>query len=247
MTDTHGDLQVVLIGGWAQPLKTLMPLQRQLAQLGPVHPLILDRPEAALQAEFDERVRQFSGRTLAVGWSLGGQLLIHFSTGETSSNGVQEKLAGLVCIASNPCFVGDIGWPGVGEQFFEQFEAQLQEDVPRLLTRFFKMQLVGDPHYKTLVKTLQPALTETMDWPVEHLSMSLQWLRSRDCRKRLSGLVTTHFFFGQQDRLVPVEVAALMASKYPQHHVLQLSDMAHYPHSQVAADIVRQLREQHLA
>lgn len=249
MTGAVGDIQVLLVGGWAQPEAALLPLQQNLCKLGPVNTLVLDEPEAILLAQLNDIMRQFQGKTLAVGWSLGGQLLLRAMTQDSNPQSFRElrnKLVGLACIACNPFFIGDDGWPGVGDDFFGQFEAGLKTDATRLLQKFFKLQLVGDPQFRARLRALTPALTQVTEWSSRQLGLSLSWLRHWDTRKLLSELNEVIFFLGQQDRLIPPELFDLLVNEYPRQQTIQLSDMAHYPHGDAAAEMVQTIQKRWL-
>ena len=242
MADREYPLQIMLAGGWAQPAQALFPLQEQLAELGSVQTLTLDLPETELLSRTAGFINDYQGKTLAVGWSLGGHLLLRALTQETVLPD-QEKLAGIALIACNPCFVGNEEWPGTGETLFSEFEQQLHQNPSVLLFKFMKLQLLGDPQFRTLFGALRPSLKITEHWPSEQLSISLGWLKSWDCRTQLNCFETVLHFFGQLDHINPAQLADVVADAFPQHKVFNLNGMAHYPNTKASAEIVRRIKE----
>lgn len=245
--NTGGKLQIVLIGGWAQSVQALQPLAEQLASLGNVQRIILNRCETHLQGQIAAIIRGFSGQSLLVGWSLGGQLLLRTlsqSTTQIDLNAIKHKLAGKVLIACNPCFIGDSHWPGVGESVFGQFQQELVADPERLLRKFYNLQILGSPDYRLLRQTLAPALQETRKFAADMLIKSLSWLRQWDCRVLVQEHTDGIFYFGKQDRLVPSQLSAELCHKIPAQRVVELQDMAHYPHAAAAMHITRNFQEQ---
>jgi len=244
--NSGGQLQIVLVGGWAQSVPALQPLAEQLASLGNVHPVILNRCEACLQSQIASIIRGFSGQSLLVGWSLGGQLLLRTfsrSTTQIDLKAIKHKLAGKVFIASNPFFIGDRQWPGVGEAVFGQFQQELVSDPERLLNKFYNLQLLGSPDYRLLRQALAPALQESRCIAADFLAESLNWLRQWDCRALLQEHTDGVFYFGKQDRLVPRQLIATLSKEIPAQRIIQLQDMAHYPDAGAAMHITRKYQE----
>jgi len=238
--------QYLLIGGWAQSRLALQPLQQAFAVDHQVSLMTLEKPEVDLQRQLASAVMNYSGKTMLVAWSLGGLLALRTICAATSlidASALQPKLKGIGLIACNPCFVGDDDWPGVGRSLFNQFADDLELDPIKMLDRFTKLQCLGDPQYKQVVRTLMPALAESQQWSLSLLKCSLDWLRKWDCRYLLNQQARITFFFGANDRLIPAQLAGVVEKQFTQSKVIFLQSMAHYPHAQAAAMVARILSE----
>ena len=257
--------KVILVGGWAQPDKSLTPLAEMLEQPGvDISILPLSESEPTIIRNLNQQISLWleENESLTihlVGWSLGGLLLIKCLQELEHKQSFNNRIK-LTLVCCNPCFKGkeardssitsgidsetDPYWPGVGEQVYGEFESQLRTDSNKLLNRFYKLQCFGDPDYKNRLALLKSAMHDVQQWSHSHLLESLSWLQ-RDMRQALAtlSLPVTHIL-GGKDKLVPVELAEYLGMVYPKHQVICLEDMAHYPSNKFAQFLVSQIKKE---
>lgn len=227
--------RIVLVSGWGQSEHACEPLLSALKRSGAVEWV---RPEGSLEDMIARLDVRLSGtgqdtRTLVVGWSLGGQLLLHWLSRRSPP---YPKGLGLCLLASNPCFVARDGWPGVAEDVFQNFRSQLGSDPRGCLMRFQAMQTQGSDQGAADLRWLRrdPALS-ALNGGGEGLSRdelrtTLEWLLTLDERKTLANwpeaLRRPLVLLGENDVLIPPSLAHHLQ---PWADVRTLPKMAHYP------------------
>ncbi|NCN89667.1 MAG: alpha/beta fold hydrolase, partial [Gallionella sp.] len=106
----------------------------------------LDTLVRALSEHFSEPVH-------LCGWSLGGQVALHWALREPA------KINKLIVVASTPCFSAREDWPcGMPREVLEKFAAELEQDHAATLRRFIALQLRGSEHERGLLSTLRAKL-----------------------------------------------------------------------------------------
>ncbi len=198
--------ELVLLHGWAggrDCWRSLLPALRPWANVT----LIDWRPpavEGGLQALAAEILAATPARATYVGWSLGGQVATALATI------APDRVAGLVTIASNPCFTARPGWPGLPMATLGSFADELAENPLRTLRRFAGLQARGASRERALMREL---LRGGGDWSEGALATGLQWLADVDTRPGLQRLTCPqlHLLAGT-DALVPAQVATSLAT-----------------------------------
>jgi malonyl-CoA O-methyltransferase len=133
-----------------------------------------------------------------VGWSLGGQLAIELALREP------DRVAGVITLCSNPCFVARDDWPGMSQQAFDAFRAGVAADPIAALQRFDSLQVAGASAPRELLRRLR-RLGRVPD--ASDLSVGLEWLRLLDLRRSLAALTQPQLHvLASQDALVPANV-----------------------------------------
>ncbi len=159
-----------------------------------------------------------------LGWSLGG--LVAASIADKLTRAAPTSIAGLITVATNPCFVQRTDWTeAMPNELFESFQQSLQSNPLKTLNRFSLLQGQGDPHARQLVKILKPIAAACAD-QADHLAESLALLDG-DYRDLFASLnLPRLFLFADNDALVPATVAQqpLLAERS-----LQLADAGHVP------------------
>ena len=138
-----------------------------------------------------------------LGWSLGALVALNAAYHQP------ERVRGLVLVAGTPRFVTAPDWPcAVDAGVFEQFAAQLRQDVDRTLVRFLSLQVRGSDGASEGLRRLRSQLALRPCPGEQALSDSLQLLQNSDLRAVLPGLqVPLFWLFGERDTLVPEAVS----------------------------------------
>ncbi len=127
-------------------------------------------------------------------WSLSGLLALELAC--------QRPLAGVVLLASSPCWGQQEDWPGMPAQHRLDFTAQLRHSPEAAARAFLALQTQGDAEPGRLRQRLRP-----LQWPAMQavgLLDLLGWdLRSRIARIRAPVLVV----LAENDALLPVAQA----------------------------------------
>ncbi len=138
-----------------------------------------------------------------VGWSLGGLVAKRAALLQP------EKMAGLVTIASSPCFAEQEGWRGIKSEVLVDFQSQLAADYQALIERFMALQAMGSRSARQDIKLLKSAVLDYPQPNPEALSKGLTWLSDVDLRHELGAISMPWLrMYGRLDGLVPVKVAA---------------------------------------
>lgn len=146
--------------------------------------------------------------TFLVGWSLGGQVATSLAA-YLSTTG--RHIAGLVTLASNPCFVAKNDWPNAmpGDTFL-QFCQGFSEQPALTIKRFNALQASGSLNLRALrasQKALLP-LAPSRDSSTHALWLNvLNWLQ-QDTRTALKQLQKPQLhILAQDDALVPATIS----------------------------------------
>ena len=106
----------------------------------------LDTLVRALSEHFSEPVH-------LCGWSLGGQVALHWALREPA------KINKLIVVASTPCFAAREDWPcGMPREVLEKFSAELEQDHAATLRRFIALQLRGSGNERALLAQMRAQL-----------------------------------------------------------------------------------------
>ncbi|HHB93203.1 MAG TPA: pimeloyl-[acyl-carrier protein] methyl ester esterase [Thioploca sp.] len=131
-----------------------------------------------------------------VGWSLGGLLAMNIA--------IQQRIRGLVLIATSPCFVTTKNWPhAMTAEVLQQFASQLKIDTKGTLRRFLTLQVRDNSlqQLRNLNYFLKnPPLTKALE-------SGLQILQTTDLRPQLQQIECPSLLcLGKRDKIVPFEV-----------------------------------------
>ncbi|WP_020407592.1 alpha/beta fold hydrolase [Hahella ganghwensis] len=222
--------RVVLISGWAQPSDAVQDLSDAISSWADVVIVELNHSEESLLEALNQAIN-VSCPVIVIGWSLGGTAAIRMLPH------LKKVPEALVLIGSNPCFIGNECWPGVGSELFNEFSRMLEERPEKLLQRFSGLIMLGDPDARQLTRQARQWHEKVLSWPIEHLSQTLAWLKAWDMRDELADIkVPVLHLLGGLDRLVPTdELARLIREQYVDQVVEVVESMGHYP-SQTACN-----------
>lgn len=175
----------------------------------------------------------------AVGWSLGGWLLMR-----AIAEGVIAP-AHLVLIAPPLQFVSTPDFShGMDVATFTLFSGNYRGDPVRTATRFAHLIAKGDIHHKRIIGelTLPPHSVDANVWH--------PWLevlaQQRRHQLEFSGFPPTLLIHGERDTVVPVAQGRELASRIPGAKLHVLPEAAHAPHLHDSA-LVRRLIDDHRA
>lgn len=218
---------ILTLSGWAQPhdaLKRLVPDADHL-DYGALS------PDDALK-----HIKDYHP-SMAVGWSLGGSLLLM-----AKAHGLINP-DWLVVLGAPLQFVADEQFPiGMGQQTFAQFYENMSRDPERASLKFNHLIAYGDTHEKRIVHEL-----ESQDYHADWGEW-LPWLdvlaQQHHSTLPLSGLGNILIIHGKEDIIVSHEQSILLSKHAPRGRLELLSDCAHAPHLHDAG-YVRSLISQH--
>jgi len=168
---------------------------------------------------------QIPDHAVIVGWSLGGLLA------QCVAQRYPERVAGLVLLASSPCFVQRAGWSlGLDTTAFAHYRADVMPHTPALLKSFFALQVLGDPEPRARLKQLRAFMSDSDSVPAQALAQGLDILQSLDMRDALSSLsMPSLWLLAQEDAIVPVALANALTDLQPTAQVVCLPDCGHLP------------------
>ncbi len=172
----------------------------------------------------------------AIGWSLGGWLLMR---------AIAEGIIApehLVLIAPPMQFVSSDDFPhGMDPTTFELFYSNYRDQPQRTAARFAHLIAKGDLHHKRVVEALRlPA--HNVDAEVWH-----PWLDAladqRHHQLAFDAFPPTLLIHGQHDTIVPLQQGKELARRIPQAELHILPDASHAPHFHDPALLMRLIDE----
>ncbi|MEA9390922.1 pimeloyl-ACP methyl ester esterase BioH [Acerihabitans sp. TG2] len=159
-----------------------------------------------------------------LGWSLGGLVA------SQAALDWPERVAGLITVASSPCFSAAPAWPGINAEVLVGFEQQLRHDFQRTVERFLALQTLGTVTAREDTRRLKQVVLSQPLPAVEVLTAGLDILRGADLRDPLAGLrVPLLRLYGYLDGLVPRKVAGLLDQCWPDSQSVIVPKAAHAP------------------
>jgi len=178
-----------------------------------------------LQAVVDELSARFAKPLTVCGWSLGGQVALHWALREPA------KINRLIVVASTPCFAAREDWPcGMPRQVLEKFAAELEQDHAATLRRFLALQLRGSENERELLAQMRAQLFNRGEPDKEALHAGLAILRDIDQRGELAAIrQPTLVIAGQRDKLTPPEASNYLAHAISDARLVEIGGAAHAP------------------
>ncbi|RWW93324.1 alpha/beta fold hydrolase [Aestuariirhabdus litorea] len=198
----------VMIPGWSMPTTAFEPLR---AALGCVESRVLSLPgyEApvadptlwqAPEALENALLEQIPDRPVVlVGWSLGGILALMLAAR------APQRVAGVMLLTCNPCFVARDNWPGMAVETFDQFTHGVAESPALTLRRFQQLCCQGSPEARRQARWLREEVAFTGSQQVLLSSLALLGDDYRGLMDRVSQPLLA--LLAQEDGLVPVALA----------------------------------------
>lgn len=223
---------LLLIHGWGMHGGVWGDVAQKLAADFQVH--CVDLPGFGSSApltetNLDALVRTLSARfadPLAVcGWSLGGQVALHWAAREP------DKVRRLILVASTPCFAERDDWMfGMPCDVLEKFAEELEKSHAATLRRFIALQLRGSENERELLARLREELFSRGEPDMAALRAGLNILRDADLRESLPGITQPALVIaGARDKLTPPEASYYLAQTMRNARVVEVEGAAHVP------------------
>jgi pimeloyl-[acyl-carrier protein] methyl ester esterase len=212
------------LSGWAQPHDALRFLAPD------AHHFPYDHADSI--EEVLEGLRVHAHARLAIGWSLGGVLLM-----QAAARGViQPDL--LVILASPVQFVADANFPhGMGQETFRLFQENFHANPQKTARRFNHLIADGDAQYHQVVHALHTQ-------PDVDYALWGKWLDALKHQRHnalpLHHLPRTLFIYGERDGIVSAAHGQYFHERIPHSQLILLPDCAHAPHLH-SSEIIREL------
>jgi pimeloyl-[acyl-carrier protein] methyl ester esterase len=168
---------------------------------------------------------QFTSPITVCGWSLGGQIALHWAQREP------QQVQRLVLVSSTPCFVRQRDWSCAMEgETLAGFAAALTENHALTLRRFLALQVRGSESERELLASLRAVLFSRGEPDLAALQVGLDILRDCDLRAALPDIAQpTLVIAGERDTLTPLPASEYMASVMPNARLATIKGAAHAP------------------
>lgn len=226
-----GSQNLVLLHGWgmgAAVWQVLIPLLSERYSLHvvdlPGYGANVDVEAKDLSEVADLVAASVPDGAVWLGWSLGG--MVSLQVVEKSPG----KVAGLILVASSPCFTQSDDWNhAMAPKQLAAFADGLFSDLKGTLKRFVALQFYGMEGVRDLSRGLQKKVVER---PVASsaLEQGLQFLESEDLRSAYAGLsMPVKHVHGSMDRLVPVKVVSDLEALNPEVEQVVMNGVGHAP------------------
>ncbi len=229
---TGSGAPLVLLHGWGMHGDVWGDVAQKLAKNFQVHSVDLpgcgastalsetklDTLVQALAAHFDEPLT-------VCGWSLGGQIALHWAAREP------EQVRRLILVSSTPCFAERSDWQhGMAREVLEKFGAELEQNHAATLRRFISLQLRGSENERELLARLREKLFSRGEPNMAALRAGLDILRDDDFRGELKNIrQPTLVIAGERDKLTPPQASHYMAQAMPSARLFEIQGAAHAP------------------
>ncbi len=226
-------LHLVLLHGWGATGAVWRRQEEVFGGTCKVHAPTLPQWDAACVLRFLEKIPP--GRTVAVGWSLGGMLLL-----EALARSRIEP-AGLILVGTPAVFCRREGHPwGQAAAAVRAMRRALQKDAPKVLADFASACLAPEETgFREEVKGLFVS-----DMAEDHLAAGLDYLLAADLRPVLAEIQgRTIIVQGDRDGIVPWEQGRFLHQRLSGSRLITLSGAGHLPFVTQAARFNEILKE----
>lgn len=223
---------LVLIHGWGMHGGVWRDVAEKLADEFCVHSVDLPGfgasaalPITHLDSLVESLSEQFTSSVNVCGWSLGGQVAMHWAAREPA------KVNKLVLVTTTPCFTEQDDWLfGLPGEVLEKFAAELEQNHATTLRRFISLQLRGSEKERELLTKLREQLFSRGEPDMDALRGGLAILRDADQRSEVVQIQQpTLLIAGQRDKLTPPEASYYLAEVIPNAQVVEIEGAAHAP------------------
>lgn len=230
---------LVLLHGWAMHSGLWMPLLPWLAERYRVHlvdlpghghsamvaPYTLNLVTAAVAAAVDAALEPDAPPPVVLGWSLGGAVALRWA------HATPERVAGLVLVATTPCFVARPGWPdAMDAQTLRRFGDELAVSYRSTLQRFLTLQVQGSDHAREVLGQLRPYLFARGEPAQTTLHEALELLAATDLRDEVRAISRRALVIaGDRDTLAPPGAGRWLAGALPDARFRLIAGAGHAP------------------
>lgn len=155
-------------------------------------------------------LNQLPAQFAVAGWSLGGLFATRLAIEEP------QTITHLVNIASSPCFVESLNWPGIPESTLLSFQDRLTNNPESVLREFLALQLPRQS------ENAYPYVSR------EGLQAGLESLLTWDYKDQLSLIECPMLYlFGSRDEIVTLKTMKVMQDCYPQFKYILFKKALH--------------------
>ncbi len=223
---------LVLLHGWGMHGGVWSDVAQRLATDFAVHSV--DLPGFGVSAALGKTdldllvsslAEHFIGPVSVCGWSLGGQVAMHWAVREPT------KVDKLIVVTSTPCFTNREDWSfGLPSEVLEKFATELEQNHAATLRRFISLQLRGSENERELLTKLREQLFSRGEPDMSALRGGLEILRDADQRLEVASIEQqTLVIAGQRDKLTPPEASHYLAQVIPNARLVEIEGAAHTP------------------
>ena len=200
-------------------------------------PFTLHPSHISMDAIVDQLSAQFSEPLTVCGWSLGGQVALHWALRHP------QQISRLALVGSTPCFVRRPDWEcAMAAETLAEFAAALQQDYAQTLRRFLALQVRGSERERELLAALRGELFSRGEPDLGALQSGLEILRDSDLRGALQGIHQPALVVGgERDTLTPPQASHYLAAQLPNAQLSIIKGAAHAPflsHPEIFAECV---------
>lgn len=223
---------LVMLHGWGMHSGIWSDTAMQLAEHFQVHCVDLPGHGASsplksftLDGVAEQLARQFVQPVAVLGWSLGGQIALHWAAREP------QKIKRLMLVTSTPCFANRDDWTfGMPQETLQLFAADLEKNHAATLRRFLALQVRGSEGERELLAVLRETLFSRGEPQLEALRAGLNILQDADQRGELQNIKQpTLLIAGERDKLTPPQASHYMAQTMPNASMVEIKGAAHAP------------------
>lgn len=243
------DAIYIFIHGWSMNHKVFAPLVEQLA----IPALGMDLPgHGQNQGDVTANLKAWQNAALAaihaqaqqnakihlVGWSLGGMLAT------VLANALEDHIASLTLIASNPKFTQSEDWQtAVPQKNLYAFIDNLQTNQQQVVSEFMHLQMRGAPQAATSVEQVLALVAAGGAASLAGLHAGLTILDKADVREDYAQLTCPiHCLLGKRDALVPFALAKNLETLNAQTQTTLLERASHAPFISHAQETVQAMQ-----
>lgn len=223
---------LVMLHGWGMHGGVWSDTAALMAEHYQVHSVDLPGHGASAQPEsftmggvVGQLAAHFNEPVTVCGWSLGGQIALHWALGEP------QQVKRLVLVTSTPCFAERADWQcGMPREILQQFADELEKNHAATLRRFLALQVRGSVGERDLLAVLRAKLFSRGEPGLAALRGGLEILRDDDVRDVLPQIEQpTLVIAGERDKLVPSEASRYLAQSMPDARAVVIGGAAHAP------------------
>ncbi len=178
--------------------------------------------EAVLNAWLDALAGVLPERFYLCGWSLGGSLALAIQ------QRWPERVRGVLLLAASPRLLATTDWPALPAAHLQRFADSLRNDTSTTLRQFLALQFLGVKNGRAAQRACLQGLLARGQASAAGLEQGLQLLRELDLRAAFAACPCA-VALGQQDKLVPVQLAAALQQLNPAARIVQWRGLGHAP------------------
>lgn len=220
-------------GIWGSVAATLAQHYRVHCVDLPGHGYSASRTQSEMNAEnkftlnsiVDELSVKFDDPVTVCGWSLGGQVALHWARIKP------QQVNRLVLVATTPCFVRQPDWDyALRAEALQSFAATLQENYELTLRRFLTLQVRGSEREREMLADFRGHLFSRGEPDISALIGGLAILRDTDLRAVLPQITQPALVLaGERDTLTPPAASAYLAETLADARLAEITGAAHTP------------------